>query len=124
MLDPVEPLTVGRDVVASQRDAGKPEGAVVELEERARAADARGEPAVKSTTIIQRLPAGSRGPTKNSSRPVGCQAKSSRLYERIGRPSKDGLRSFETKAAIDVRNQVLAELGSGPRSLTAGRSPR
>jgi len=47
-----------------------------------------------------------------------------RLYERIGRPSKDGVRSFETKAAIDIRNQVLAELGSGPTSLTAGRSPR
>ena len=35
-----------------------------------------------------------------------------RLYGKIGRPSKDGLRSFETKAAIDVRNQVLAELAS------------
>ena len=34
------------------------------------------------------------------------------LYGKIGRPSKDGLRSFETKAAIDVRNQVLAELAS------------
>jgi hypothetical protein len=47
-----------------------------------------------------------------------------RLYERIGRPSKDGLHSFETKAAIDVRNQVLAELVSAPSPLTAGRSPR
>jgi hypothetical protein len=47
-----------------------------------------------------------------------------RLYERIGRPSKDGLCSFETKAAIDVRNQVLAELASAPSPLTAGRAPR
>jgi hypothetical protein len=47
-----------------------------------------------------------------------------RLYERIGRPSKDGLHSFETKAAIDVRDQVLAELASAPSPLTAGRSPR
>ena len=47
-----------------------------------------------------------------------------RLYERIGRPSKDGLHSFETKAAIDVRDQVLAELASAPSPLTAGPVPR
>jgi hypothetical protein len=47
-----------------------------------------------------------------------------RLYERIGRPSRSGQDSFETAAAIKVRNQVLAELASAPSPLTAGRAPR
>ena len=47
-----------------------------------------------------------------------------RLYERIGRPSRDGVHSFETKAAIDIRNQVLAELASAPSPVSAGRASR
>ncbi len=42
-----------------------------------------------------------------------------RLYKRIGDPGQHGLHSFETVAAIDVRNQVLAELASAQNTLTA-----
>jgi hypothetical protein len=47
-----------------------------------------------------------------------------RLYRRIGDPGERGLHTFETVAAIDIRNQVLAELASAPGPLTPGCVPR
>jgi hypothetical protein len=48
-----------------------------------------------------------------------------RLYRRIGHRNSSGPgESFETDAAIEVGNQVLAELASAPSTLTARRVPR
>jgi hypothetical protein len=47
-----------------------------------------------------------------------------RLYKRIGDPGEHGLHSFETIAAIDVRNRVVAELTSASSALAPGCVPR
>ena len=56
-----------------------------------------------------------------SARDVTDDAGVKRLYRRIGRPSRTGQDTFETDAAIAVRNQVLAELQSPPSTLALTR---